>query len=381
MARLTDYIPAEAVDRVLSTEAVQHRLPGRVFRDPGYLALELDGWIARTWLFVGRMADLPAVGDARTAPGLPIFVVKSAPDRVRAFHNACRHRGHRLIAEPCHRLKKIVCPYHHWTYELDGRLALTPNAAGARRHDLEGLDRSAHSLVPVRCETWHDWIFINLDGGAPRLEEFVAPLADKISFVDFSRLRHFLTMERREIGANWKICMENTMEPYHVPVVHASSAEGQPLELHYMVDDDPVVGSALDIPGSEYTNRPPREPSSPDNLDMSARYLLRMPNFFLTTYAPDMVVDTMIVPDGKDPRKCWFEQAWYTTSGREPDAAYIEEWSRLEEQVMAEDVMVMTEVQAGVESSAVDDGGVLTPAWESCLATFYKHIVRQLHRA
>ena len=378
MKCLSDYVPEESIARVLEEAAYQHRLPGRVFRDTDYLQFEFEHWLNRTWLFVGRLADLPAVGDVRTTPGLPMFLVRSAPDEVRAFHNACRHRGHRLIAEPGQGLRKIVCPYHHWTYELDGRLSLTPNAGGARRHQLEGLDPQAHSLVPVRCETWHDWIFVNVDGEAPPLAEFVAPLAEQIGFVDFGRLRHFLTMERRAIDANWKICMENTMEPYHVPVVHASSAAGQPLELHYMVDDDPVVGCAIDIPGSDYTNIAADTASSPDNLDMSARYLLRMPNFFLTTYAPDMVVDTMIAPDARDPRRCWLEQAWYTTSGRVPDAAYIEEWNRLEEQVIEEDLSVMSEVQAGAESRAVDDGGVLTPSWERCISSFYRHMVNQL---
>ena len=114
---------------------------------------------------------------------------------------------------------------------------------------------------------------------------------------------------------------------------------------------------------------------------MSARYLLRMPNFFLTTYAPDVVIDTMFVPEAKNPARCWLEQAWYTTSGRTLSAAEIEAWQVLEEQVIGEDITIMTGVQAGIESSAVDDGGVLTPAWEACISGFYRHMTRQLCRA
>ena len=271
-----------------------------------------------------------------------------------------------------------MCPYHHWTYELDGKLRLTPSAGGAKKHQLEGLEPSEHSLIPVRCDVWHDWIFVNLDGAAEPLDEFVKPMAERLSFVDFTRLSHFFTMTRRPIEANWKICLENTMEPYHVPVVHQSSAAGQPLELHYMIDQDPIVGSAIDIPGSEFTNEPGTEDATLDNLDMSARYLLRMPNFFLTTYAPDVVIDTMFVPDANIPGRCWLEQAWYTTSGRTLSEEEIAAWKLLEEQVIEEDIGVMTGVQAGVESSAVDDGGVLTPAWEACIAGFYRHMVRQL---
>ncbi len=174
--------------------------------------------------------------------------------------------------------------------------------------------------------------------------------------------------------------MENTMEPYHVPVIHKSSAAGQPLELHYVIEDEPVFGCAIDIPGSEYTNQSSAENGELTNLDMSARYLLRAPNFFLTSYTPDIIADTMLIPDAMNPRQCWLEQAWYTTSGYQPTITEVAEWEKLEEQVMAEDMGVISEVQAGVESVAVDDGGVLTPAWESCISAFYRHMVKQLER-
>ena len=375
---LSDFVSPQAIDRVLNPGAVGCRLPGVAFRSREFLRLEYERWLNRTWLFVGRAADLPRVGDARGVPGLPYFLVRSEPQRVRAFHNACRHRGHRLVAEPRHAMQHIVCPYHQWTYGLDGCLLRMSNAGGAGRHRLEGVAPEEHSLVSVRCEVWHDWIFINPDGDAPPLADFVAPMAERLAFVDFGRLRHFFTMERRSIDANWKLCTENTMEPYHVPVVHRSSAAGQPLDLHYMIEEDPIFGCGIDLPGSEYTNEPPTDGVSLDNLDMSARYLLRAPNFFLTSYAPDVIVDTMFVPDARDPAKSWLEQAWYTTSGRSLSRDEVEAWSVLEEQVIQEDIDVMSEVQAGVESSAVDDGGVLTPAWEACISGFYRHAVQRL---
>ena len=378
MAGFSSSITAEQLAAVTAPGEFGRRLPGVVFRDPEFLALEYERWLARTWLFVGRQADLPDPGDARTVPGLPMFLVRDGDGEIRAFHNACRHRGHRLISEPCSGLRQIVCPYHRWTYRLDGSLRLTPNAGGSRIHQLPGMDREDHGLLSVRCATWHDWIFINIDGQAESLGEFVEPLARALDFVDFSRLDHFLTMERQSIPANWKLCMENTMEPYHVPYVHSSSAAGQPLDLHYMIVEPPVLGSGIDIEGSDYNNQPATGDGSLSTLDMSARYLVRMPNLFLTSYAPDVVVDTMIVPDRTDPRKTWMEQAWYTTSGRVPSADEIARWKELEDQVIAEDIGVMSEVQAGVESVAVDDGGVLTPSWEDCIRAFYQYLVNRL---
>ena len=376
--RLSDLVSPQAIDRILNCDAFGRRLPGVAFRSREFLGLEYERWLNRSWLFVGRVTDLPRVGDARTVPGLPYFLVRSGSDCIRAFHNACRHRGHRLVPEACGAMRRIVCPYHHWSYGLDGRLLSTPNVGGAARHRLKGLVPDEHSLLPVRCDIWHNWIFINVDGNAPPLEAFVAPMAERFDFVDFNRLRHFFTMARRCIDANWKLCLENSMEPYHVPVVHRRSAAGQPLEAHYMIEDDPIFGCAIDLPGSHYTNKPPVNNTSLDNLDMSARYLLRAPNLFLASYAPDVIVDTMFVPDFRDPGKSWLEKAWYTTSGRCLSREEVESWSVLEEQVLQEDIDVMTEVQAGIESSAVDDGGVLIPAWEACIGGFYRHAVQEL---
>lgn len=375
--KLTDFFSDSQIAVASNANGTLRRLPGLAFRSPDYHYFEQAEWLAKTWLFVGRGSDIANPGDAKTIPGFPMFLIRDGNGTVRVFHNACRHRGHRLVTTGCEGLTRLVCPYHKWAYELDGRLARTPNFAGAGIHTSDTLVPDEHGLVPVRSDVWHDWIFINIEGNAEPLESFVAPMATKLDFADFGALRHFLTMERREIPANWKICLENTMEPYHVPYVHATTAAGQPLSDHYMVLDDPITGSAIDIPGSEYTNEPGTAEFS--SLNMSARYLCRLPNLFLTSYAPDVIVDTMILPDTHDPRKSWMEQAWYTTSGRDMSAEEIEHWKILEEAVIDEDIAVMSEVQAGAESSAVDDGGILSPAWESCIGGMYRHLIRQLN--
>ena len=374
--RLSDLVARRDIDRVKSPNGSLHRLPGIAFRSERFLALEFSQWLSKTWLFVGRGADIPQAGDGTPVPGLPVFLMRGRDGQVRAFLNACRHRGHRILKEPCQAKRMLVCPYHSWSYDLDGRLMRTPHIGGADKNDLEGFDRSAYGLKPVRCAQWHDWIFINLSGEAEPLEDFVKPIAERLAFVDFSQLKHFLTMRRRPIDANWKVCVENTMEPYHLPFVHRQTAAGQPLDLHYAISEDPIFGSGIEVPGSSYTNQPGG--GGLDNLDMSAQYLLRAPNFFLTSYAPDVIVDTMYVPDSRDPRRCWLEQAWYTTSGRSVSAAEIAEWEELEEAVMIEDVTVMAEVQLGAETEVVDDGGILSPAWETCIHGFYRHLIDRL---
>ena len=136
------------------------------------------------------------------------------------------------------------------------------------------------------------------------------------------------------------------------------------------------MGCTVDIPGSTYTNT--AQGTGPEALDMSSRFILRAPNFFLTAYAPDTVVDSLILPDSRDPRRCYVQNAWYTTSGRRPSEDEIRQWDQLEREVLEEDLRVMRMVAKGLECAAVNDGGVLSPVWESCIAAFYGELAEAM---
>jgi len=374
--RFSEFVDGEALARVRGEGGLHSRLPSAAYTDSGFLALEYQRWLARTWLYVGRGHEIPEPGDVMPVPGHPVFLVRNKMGEVRAFQNACRHRGHALVDGPCRGLRLFTCPYHAWSYDLDGRLLGTPHFGGHKVHDVAGFDPANYGLKAVRCETWHDWIFLNIDGEAGALADFVAPMAERMADVDFGQLTHYLTIDAGALGLNWKLAMENNMEPYHVPVVHRSTAAGQPLSAHRAFVARPVMGCTVDIPGSTYTNRA-RE-TGLEALDMSSRFILRSPNFFLTSYAPDTIVDSLILPDSRDPQRCYLQNAWYTTSGRRPSDDEIRQWDELELEVLEEDLRVMRMVAKGLECAAVDDGGVLSPVWESCIAAFYGELVEAM---
>ena len=162
-----------------------------------------------------------------------------------------------------------------------------------------------------------------------------------------------------------------------IPVTMRSTAAGQPLSAHKAFVERPVMGCSVDIPGSTYSNEP-RQGQGLEALDMSSRFILRAPNFFLTTYAPDTVVDSLILPDFRNPRKCYIQNAWYTTSGHRPSDEEIKQWDDLEREVLEEDLRVLAMVAKGLEATAVNDGGVLSPVWESCIAAFYAELVEAM---
>ncbi len=186
-------------------------LPAAVYTAPEVLATEQAGLFGQTWLCVGREADLPAAGDffTREIAGDSVLVIRGADSQVRAFFNVCRHRGSRLIDQPSGQgLNRILCPYHAWSYRLDGALAQIPG----------GGDRESLGLVPVNLATRASFIFVNLHSPPAPLE-------------DLPDLDRFCLPELRcgwrrtyEVQANWKLICENYSECYHCPGAHPQLA-------------------------------------------------------------------------------------------------------------------------------------------------------------
>jgi Rieske 2Fe-2S family protein len=189
-------------------------LPRRVYTDPGVFALEARQLFGRLWLCVAREEDFPEAGSYLTqeSGGEKLLVVRGDDGVLRALFNVCRHRGARLVEEPCGRLRGAIgCPYHAWTYGLDGRLLRVPRAeAGFRTAD--------YPLAQARLATFGGFVFVNLDAGAPALADAFADLPD-FGRYRLAELRRARTIEYT-VAANWKVVAENYSECYHCPLVH-----------------------------------------------------------------------------------------------------------------------------------------------------------------
>lgn len=189
-------------------------LPAAVYTDPALFACEQRSVFATMWLAVARSEDLPDAGSfiTRELAGEKILIVRGRDAVVRAFFNVCRHRGARLVDEAGGRIRgRITCPYHAWSYELDGTLDAVPRAP-------DTLAMRELALVPVRIETFMGQLFVNLDPQARPLAQAFADLPD------LTRYRVERLVRARsvayELAANWKIVCENYSECYHCPHVH-----------------------------------------------------------------------------------------------------------------------------------------------------------------
>jgi phenylpropionate dioxygenase-like ring-hydroxylating dioxygenase large terminal subunit len=193
-------------------------MPPAVYTSEAVAAAELDRIFARDWICVGRAEALKRRGDYLTyeLAGQPVIVLRDNAGGIRAMSNVCLHRMSTLLAGTGRR-KVITCPYHAWTYELDGRLRDAPymdrNAC---------FHREVMRLPRIRSEVWLGWIFITLNPEAPPVAATLADLAAEIAPFDMARYTE-LFRETHVWDTNWKVLAENFMESYHLPACHAAT--------------------------------------------------------------------------------------------------------------------------------------------------------------
>jgi Rieske 2Fe-2S family protein len=192
-------------------------LPGQFYTDPAWLAREMERVFARMWLAAGRADQLaePGMFIRRDVAGASVLIVRGQDRSIRAFHNVCRHRGTRLCTGEHGTLRgSIQCPYHAWTYGLDGQLLAAP-----LMDEVEGFVRSEYPLRSVACETWDGHIFVNLDDVPGPLAAQLGDLPQRFAPWRMQDLRLAHRLEY-DIAANWKLVVQNYNECLHCPIIH-----------------------------------------------------------------------------------------------------------------------------------------------------------------
>ena len=196
---------------------VRSTLPGRCYTAADWFAAEMDTVFATMWLHVGRLEHVSGRGDfvRCDVAGASVLVVGNGKGGVSAFHNVCRHRGTRLCAETSGSFPgTIQCPYHAWTYNLDGCLIGAP-----LMDDVPGFDRSAYPLHSVACDVWDGHVFVNLSSNPPPLTAQLHDLPARFAPWRMGELRMVRRVEYH-VEANWKLIVQNYNECLHCPVIH-----------------------------------------------------------------------------------------------------------------------------------------------------------------
>ncbi len=226
---INNVLTKEVKNRIASDITNGTGLPRECYTSEAWLELEKQRLFANTWMLAGFCHDIPNPGDAipTDSLGIPLIILRNISGDIKVFHNVCRHRGATLIDKRCKGLKSITCPYHAWTYELDGQVKRRPFFYGANEHDFPAKP-DAPGLVSVRHAVWNDLVFVNLSGQAVEFEQHFEPFSSRTSMYDFASLRHAKTLEF-DVKGNWKLIHENFLDPYHVPVIHPRLQKFVPL--------------------------------------------------------------------------------------------------------------------------------------------------------
>ena len=196
-------------------------MPPSVYTSEDFLALETSSIFANEWFCVGRADALANSGDYVTLDlaNQPIIVLRDKERVLKAMSNVCRHRMSVLL-EGRGNTRSIVCPYHAWTYNLDGSLRGAP-----AMDQNEGFCKSDYRLPDVRCEEWLGWVFVTLNPDVPPVARQLSKVEDLVGDYDMANYSETF-FETHIWDTNWKVLAENFMESYHLPVCHAGTIGG-----------------------------------------------------------------------------------------------------------------------------------------------------------
>ncbi|MFN2431448.1 MAG: aromatic ring-hydroxylating dioxygenase subunit alpha, partial [Gemmatimonadota bacterium] len=274
-------------------------LPGRYYTSPEVFAEESECIFRRSWLCVSRASELPKPRSyfLASVAGESVIVLRDDAGISRAFYNVCRHRGTRLCEEESGELgHSIQCPYHAWTYGLDGRLIGAPHMDG-----VEGFHRRDYPLHAAALESWEGFLFLNLSFDPELLSESFAPLAERFRRFGLSGLRPWRRIEY-DVSANWKLLFQNYSECLHCPVIHPGlvkrtpwrSGENDLVEGPYLGGFMTLAPDSESMTASGHACGPPVAELPEEDLRRVYYYSI-FPNLLVSLH-PDFVMFHMLWP-------------------------------------------------------------------------------------
>ncbi len=371
-----NYVPAKQVFR---QPDARRGLPGWTYHSAELHGLELEQIFLRHWMFVAHAAEIPrsgdyacfALGDERAV------IVRDGDGEIRAFHNVCRHRASRVVADDRgHCGKAFICPFHGWSYNLDGTLRNVPKA-----ETFPDIDRAELGLKPIDCEIWHGLVFIRFAGDGPGVAEQFAPAEKEIDLYRIGEMQPYGNTWSFRFDLDWKAVADIDAEGYHVPVGHpelfdlvGSTYTDQTLEGGLARACGDFAGRRHKLERNrEYVAALPDDSYLPEDYRTQWIYWGLFPGFVLTLF-PDQVEVYQIYPTG--PQRSVMAGASYALPDDRPAMQRARELNRkINRDVGNEDVDLVKWAAEGMRSSAFD--GVILSDLEINVAS-YQNRLRKL---
>ncbi len=349
-----------------------HTIPFSWYSDPAVLRLEQERIFRRAWQYAGRTDQVAEPGAFFTcdAGGVPLVVVRGKDEVLRAFLNVCRHRGS-LVCEGEGKRETLQCPYHAWTYDLDGSLRAAPRLDRESADREGGFDKGELGLRPALVDTWGPFVFVNPDADAAPLAETLGDLPALVESagLDLGGLR-FLRRSESSYRANWKVCCENFLECYHCQVAHPAFSKVVNVSVDaYVLEESRLYSTQFGPVREKWSGDfDPRGPVE------RGQFHFLWPNVTINVMPgfPNLSIGP-VVPTGPETTDRFLDYF----VGPDVDEAWVEEMLAFDDQVGAEDTVLVERVQKGVAGAWLEHGQLL-PESERLIAHFERLLVDAL---
>tara|TARA_A100001035_G_scaffold277277_1_gene273777 strand:+ start:25 stop:1203 length:1179 start_codon:yes stop_codon:yes gene_type:complete len=390
MSDIYNIIDKQKLDIVNKPISEAHGLPNECYTSKEYTLIERKKLFEDKWIVIGVASSLPNIGDARPIDllGMPILIVRTKNNQIKVFHNICSHRGVKLVREPGKIKNVIRCPYHSWSYNLDGELIATPHIGGMDIHQSPEFEKSKSNLKEIRSYIWLDLIMININNNEISFEDYIKPLSERwekfwpINDRDLIYHADDYGYFKLDAKCNWKFAIENYCESYHLPWVHPGLNSYSKLEDHYHIQGLPNrfagQGTVVYNPRFKGSEKFPCFPNWPKNKENVAEYVALFPNVMLGIHK-DHYYAYWLEPINHE----------YTLEHMEiyyvgDEAANSKKFKSLREQnhkqwedIQKEDVDIIQGMQIG-RNSPVYNGGNFSPKMDNPTHHFHKWVATNI---
>ena len=357
-------------ERLRDASAVPRGMPASFYTDPVMVPIEVERVFLGGWICVGRADEIPREGDYHTLEIVdePLVVVRQADESVAVLSNVCRHRGSRILAGAGH-ASRLTCPYHRWSYALDGRLLAAPLVRGTA-----GFEADECRLPRFRTRTWMGWIFVNLDGKADDLPAGMEGLD--------AYTRNYHAEEMRTIGVeterwevNWKCLAENFMEGYHLTPVHRTTLHPMtPTRLCEKIPGGPGYTGYKSHYDPAFTGRTQVHPDMTPEERSQSMMVWIYPSF-VAALSPNSSVYMSITPDGP----MSLRTRWGVVARDEVfESGEANERMAFARAFNAEGRERLLDVQKGLRSRFATRGVLAPPDHEGTVWDFYRYMAARL---
>ena len=390
MSEIYNIIDKKKLDVVNNSIEKAHGLPNECYTSKDYTLIERKKLFEDKWIVAGVASSIPEIGDVKPIDilGMPILILRNKQNEIKVFHNVCSHRGVKLVSKSGKINSLIRCPYHSWSYSLDGELKATPHIGGMNKHSAEGFDKSKSNLKEIRSYIWLDLIMININQNEMSFEEYIKPLSDRWEkfwpIKDRELIHHSNDFGYFKLNAkcNWKFAIENYCESYHLPWVHPGLNSYSKIEDHYHIQGLPNrfagQGTVVYNPQFKGKEKLPSFPNWPKDKENIAEYVALFPNVMLGIHK-DHYYAYWIEPINHEftleHMELYYvgEQAAQANKFKSLRKQNHKQW----EDIQKEDVDIIQGMQTGRNSPSYN-GGNFSPVMDNPTHHFHKWVAQNL---